>query len=206
MQPRTKRQKEVFDFIKQHAEHYGTKPSYQMIARHLGVASKAGIAKHVEALEAQGLLERRRENGSFGIDLQPVNPMLNAVCEIEWLDIPKNEMFVEEWETQPLFVPKFVVGSQTPERLRAFRVPNDAMGDEHICAGDVALIEKRAYARDGDIVAALVNGKRVVLKQFNRQGAYIELHPANDNYSIIKLPANRIEILGTFRGLIRPLA
>jgi len=204
MQPRTKRQKQVFDYIKQYIENHGYEPSYQLIARHLKVASKAGVARHIAALEAQGLLERRRENGSFALDLQPINPILAAVCQIEWLEIPKSEAVVEEWESQPLYVPRFVIGYQLPERLRAFRVPNDAMCNEHICSGDVALIEKRSYARDGDIVAALTN-KRVVLKQFYRQGAFTELRPANDGYLNIRLPADKIEILGTFRGLIRPL-
>lgn len=204
MQPRTKRQKQVFDYIKQYIENHGYEPSYQLIARHLKVASKAGVAKHIEALEAQGLLERRRENGSFALDLQPINPILAAVCQIEWLEIPKSEAFAEDWENHPLFVPKFVIGYQTPERLRAFRVPNDAMFNEHIHEGDVALIEKRSYARDGDIVAALTD-KKVVLKQFYRHGAFTELRPANDGYRVIRLPADKIEILGTFRGLIRPL-
>ena len=205
MQPRTKRQKEVFDYIKQYVEKHGYEPSYQLIARHLKVASKAGIGKHIEALEAQGLLARRRENGSFWIDLKPVATVADAVCEIDWLEIPKNETFVEDWESQPLFVPKFLLGYQEPERLRAFRVANDAMFDEHIREGDVAFVEKRSYARDGDIVAALAGNKRVVLKQFFREGAQVELRPANKEYQTIRLPANKVEILGVYRGLIRPL-
>ncbi len=205
MQPRTKRQKEVFDYIKQYSERFGCKPSYQLIAKHLGVRSKAGIARHIEALEAQGLLERRRENGTFGLDVQPANPILEAVCEIEWLDIPRTETFVEEWENEPLFVPRFLLGSQTPDRMRAFRVFDDALLDKHICEGDVALIEKRSYARDSDIVVALANNKRTVFKQFFRAGSNIELRSANDFYETIKLPAHKIEILGVYRGLFRPL-
>lgn len=204
MQPRTRRQKEVFDYIKQYVENHGYEPSYQLIARHLKVKSKAGIAKHIEALEAQGLLTRRRENGSFWLDLQPANTTGDAVCEIEWLEIPKTEIYVEDWESQPLFVPKFMLGSHEPERLRAFRVASDEMFNEQICEGDVALIEKRSYARDGDIVAALTN-KRIVLKKFYRVGAFIELRPASVGYSIVRLPANKVEIIGVYRGLIRPL-
>ena len=204
MQPRTRRQKEVFDYIKQYVERHGYEPSYQLIARQLGVRSKAGIAKHIEALETQGLLSRKRENGSFWLDLRPTETIADAVCEIEWLDVPKATGFVEDWESQPLFVCKSLLGFQEPERLRAFRVANNAMLDENICEGDVALIEKRSHARDNDIVAALTD-KRIVLKRFYREGANIELHPANDKYLTIKLPANKVEILGVYRGLIRPL-
>lgn len=204
MQPRTKRQKEVFDYIKEYVERHGYEPSYQLIARKLGVRSKAGIARHITALEAQGLLTRKREHGSFWLDLSPIETLADAVCEIEWLEVPKSSGFVEEWESQPLYVPKSLLGYQEPERLRAFRVTNDSMFDEHICEGDVALVEKRSYARDGDIVAALTS-ERVVLKKFYREGAEVELRPANERYSTIRLPANKVEILGVYRGLIRPL-
>lgn len=205
MQPRTRRQKEVFDYLLRYIENHGYVPSYQQIARHLGVSSKAGVAKHIEALENQGLISRRRENGSFSLDLRPVSSIAESVCEIEWLAVQKNEALAEEWEKERLFVPKFLLGYQTPERLRAYRVPNDAMIDEHICSGDVALIEKRSYARDGDVVVALTQNKRVVLKQFFRDGAKVELRPANPNYVSILSAADKIIILGVLRGILRPL-
>ncbi len=97
-----------------------------------------------------------------------------------------------------------MLGFQTPERLRAYRVTNDAMLNEHICEGDVALIENRSYARDGDIVVALTQNKRAVLKQFFREGAKVELRPANPNYVSILLSADKVSILGTVRGILRP--
>ena len=60
MPTRTRRQREVLDFIIRYIDGHGYEPSYQLIARELGVSSKAGIAKHIKALEEQGLLRRRR--------------------------------------------------------------------------------------------------------------------------------------------------
>lgn len=205
MQARTRRQKEVFDYIKHYVEKYGNEPSYQMIARHLGVSSKAGIARHIKALEAQGLIKRRRENGSFWLDLGQADSISNAVCEIEWLNVPRLEVSVEDWEDAPLFVPRFLLGYQEPENLRAWRVGDDAMRDRQICEGDVAIIEKREYARDGSVVAALIEKKETVLRQFFRVSAHIELHSAAADYETIKLPANKVEVLGIFRGLLRPI-
>jgi repressor LexA len=206
MQARTKRQKEVLDFITRYIEKHGYEPSYQQIAWHLGVASKGGVARHIKALEAQGLVKRTRESGSFWLDLRQTESIAEVVCQINWLEIPKTEAFVEEWEKQPLYVPKFMLGFQTPDRLRAFRVPNDSMLDEHIVEGDVGLIENRSYARDGDVVVALTQNKRVVLKQFFREGAKVELRPANSNYVPIILPADKVSILGILRGILRPLS
>ena len=206
MQARTKRQKEVFNYIKYYVEKYGSEPSYQLIARELGVRSKAGIARHTQALEAQGLLKRRRENGSFWLDLKEGDALKQAVCEIEWLEFPRPENSVEEWEKEPLFVPRFLLGFQEPERLRAFRVADDAMREKHICEGDIVFVEKRSHARDGTIVVALVGGKQIVLRLFVRVGAYVELRAASGSYETIKLPANKIEIQGIFKGLLRPIA
>ncbi len=205
MQARTRRQKEVYDYIKYYVEEYGNEPSYQMIARHLRLRSKAGIARHIKALEAQGLISRRRENGSFWLDLHQTESISETVCEIEWLDVPTMENADKDWKKEMIFMPKFLLGDLEANRLRAFRVPNDSMREEHICEGDIALIEKRAYARDGDIVVAVVGGKRAALKYYFRAGANTELRPANDAFQTIKLPAHKISLLGTYRGLVRPI-
>ncbi len=205
MQARTKRQKEVFEYIKHYIEQYGSEPSYQMIARHLGVSSKAGIARHIKALEAQGLIKRQRENGSFWLDLRREKSISDAVCEIEWIAFSQAADFGEKWEKESLFVPRFLIGKYQPEDLRAFRLIDDGMRDRHLCEGDVALVEERAYARDGSVVVALLEKKRVVFSQFFRLGANVELRFANEDYQAIKIPANNIEIVGVYRGLLRPI-
>lgn len=206
MQPRTRRQREILDFITEFIEERGHIPSYQQIARKFKIASKSAIAKHIAALEKQGILQRRREDGSFGLALRSENLANEAVCEIEWLEIESAaESFSENWEQESIFVPKFLLGYYEPERIRAFRVPDDAMLDEHICEGDIALIEKRSFARDGAIVVAEAEN-RVFLKRFYRNGANIELRPANANYQTIRLSADKVSIQGVLHGLLRPLS
>jgi repressor LexA len=204
MQPRTKRQKEVLEIITRYIKNHGYEPSYQQIARQLGVSSKAGVAKHIKSLEDQGLLTRRRDNGKFNLELRSEDFLAKIISEIEWLDVPKDSDLVEEWESEPLFVPKFMLGFQEEERIRAFRAPNNSMLDEHIREGDVVLIEKRSYARDGNIVVAVIGNKRTVLKQYFRDGARIELRPANPNYDSIILPADKISVQGILHSLLRP--
>lgn len=204
MQPRTRRQREILDFITEFINERGHIPSYQQIARKFKIASKSAIAKHIAAMEKQGILQRRREDGSFGLELRAENMATEAVCEIEWLETSSAENFSENWERESLFVPKFLLGYFEPEKIRAFRVPNDSMLDEHICEGDIALIEKRSFARDGSIVVAQIEN-RVVLKRFYRAGANIELRPANQNYQMIRLAADKVAIQGVMHGLLRPL-
>jgi len=205
MQPRTKRQKEILEYISNFIETRGYKPSYQQIAKHFRLASKAAVAKHITALEKQGLISRRRENGSFSLELFPKEAFSDLVCEIEWLELPDALRFLDDFSDETLLVPTFLLGFNKPEKLCAFRVQNDSMLDEHICEGDIALIEKRAFARDGDIVVSIINSDRVIFKRIFRDGANVELRPSNEKYETIKIPADKIEIKGIYRGLIRPL-
>jgi repressor LexA len=78
------------------------------------------------------------------------------------------------------------------------------MIDEHICDGDIALIEDRSEARDGEIVVALVEGTHATLKRLYRHGPEIELRPANSQLESIRVPAQQVIVQGIFRGLLRP--
>ena len=206
MQPRTKRQREILDYITHFIEEHGYEPSYQQIARRFRIASKSAIAKHIAALENQGLILRHHENGCFNLQLRPKTSTANdSVCEIHWIDVPPGENYEDEWESSPLLVPRFLLGFVQPERIRAFRVRNDSMIEDHICEGDVALIEERSFARDGDCVVAILTKERVALQRFYRVGAEVELRPANKDYSTLRLPANQVSIKGVFRALLRPL-
>jgi SOS-response transcriptional repressor LexA len=116
------------------------------------VRSKAGVGKHIKALETQGLLARRRENGSFFIEVRPGESASASICRVEWLDAPSDVSYREKWENEPLFVPKFLLGFLEPEKIFAFRAPDEAMRGKGIFEGDVVLLEKRKFARDGECI------------------------------------------------------
>lgn len=65
MLPRTERQAEILRFIETFTAKRGAQPSYGVIARHIGVKSRATIAKHIQALERRGLLTREGDKGRF---------------------------------------------------------------------------------------------------------------------------------------------
>jgi repressor LexA len=192
------------DYLTNFIEAQGYEPSYQQIARRFRIASKSAIANHISALERQGFVLRHHENGSFNLQIRPQSSIADSVCEIHWIDIPQREN-LEEWEQRPLFVSRFLLGVVVPEKIRAFRVRNDSMIEDHICEGDVALIEERSFARDGDCILAVLEKEQVALKRFYRDGAAIELRSANENYPVLRLPADKVLVKGVFRALLRPL-
>ncbi len=205
MQPRTKRQKEVLDFITRYVSRNGYKPSYQQIARQLGVSSKAGIARHIEALETQGLISRRRENGSFSLELLSQNVSSDAVCRIEFLDGNLVDQPTRDTRHSEIVIAKFMIGSLDPEDVFAVMARNDSLTDKHICDGDIVLFERRSYARRGDIVAAIVDDE-LLLGQFFQVGAETEIRPANPDFKTMIFPADGVVVHGIMRGLLRPIA
>jgi repressor LexA len=207
MQPRTQRQKEIHDYIVSFIDRHGYEPSYAQIARHFGVKSKATIAKHISALERRGLISRQHEHGSFGLAVTVEEVSSDSVCEVPLLGrIAAGTPIDAVEDRQPISVPRFLLGRVRPERVYALRVSGDSMIDEHICDGDIALIENRTEARDGEIVVALIDGIQVTLKRLHRIGAEVELRPANSQLAPMRLAASRVLVQGIFRGLLRPTA
>lgn len=204
MTARTRRQREVFDYITNFIERHGYEPSYQQIARHFRVRSKSAIAKHVVALEQQGLLSRRNNNGKFSLNVQPETRLTDAVCEIPLVNDLLDEYF--DLIAEKIFVPRFLLGEVEAHKIFAYRVPSDSMVDEHICAGDIALMEKSVFAHDGETVVALIEHKHPTLERFYNYGDEIELRPANSRLSSVRLPAEFVTIRGTFRGLLRSVS
>ena len=198
MLPRTQRQKEILDYITLFLERHAYEPSYAQIARHFGVKSRATIAKHVAALERRGLITRKNEEGAFALTVKVDNS--DALCEVKMLGrIAAGSPIevVSDEETIP--VPRFLLGRVRPERVYALRVKGDSMIDEHICDGDIALIENRTEARDGEIVVALLTeNNQATLKRLFRRGLNVELHPANSQLQPLTVPAEKCQFRAFF--------
>jgi repressor LexA len=211
MQPRTARQRDILEYITRFIARHGYEPSYAQIARHFGISSKATVAKHISALERRGLIARNRANGSFTLNVcedesAREETIYQVLCEVPLLGRiaagAPLETFADAAES--VFVPRFMLGRVSPREVYALRVVGDSMIEEHICDGDIALIENRTLARDGEIVVALVENSRATLKRLYRCGREVELRPANSNLEPLRLPASSVIVQGIFRGLLRP--
>jgi repressor LexA len=205
MLPRTQRQKEVLDYITRFLAKHGHQPSYAQIARHFGVSSKATIAKHVAALEKRGLIKREHGDGIFELGVSVDEIPADAVCEVRLVGrIAAGAPIDAVEDVEKICVPRFMLGRVRPERIYALRVKGDSMIDEHICDGDIALIESRNEARDGEIVVALIDQARATLKRIFRRGDEVELRPSNATLEPIRVHASRVQVQGVFRSLLRP--
>jgi repressor LexA len=86
----------------------------------------------------------------------------------------------------------------------ALEVRGNSMIDDHICDGDVVLLEKVSETRDGDIVVALVAGSDATLKRLYREpGNMIRLQPANSTLRPIVVAAAEVEVQGRLLAVLR---
>ena len=204
----TKRQKQVMDLIARLVDEHGYSPSYEEIARGLGLASLATVHKHISALEAKSYL-RRGFNQSRSLEIGPkyMQEMRRnrqespAFPEIPLLGRIAAGMPVEAVEQRSSLNFQDFVGN--PDTF-ALEVRGDSMIEDHICSGDLILLEKVSEARDGDIVVALVSNSETTLKRFYREGEdKIRLQPANSSLQPIIVPADDVQIQGRLLAVLR---
>ncbi len=155
-------------------------------------------------MEKRGLIKREHEPGRFTLAIRVEEASADAVCEVALVGRIAAGVPIDAIEDPEMIcVPRFLLGRVRPERVYALRVKGDSMIDEHICDGDIALIENRTDARDGEIVVALIDQARATLKRVFRFGDEVELRPSNAQLEPLRVHASRVAIQGIFRGLLR---
>jgi repressor LexA len=201
----TKRQKQVLDFIADFVDGNGYCPSYEEIANGLQLASLATVHKHISALEAKNYL-KRGFNQSRSLELtarylQEHRRQRQVPPEIPLLGHIAAGAPVEALEQRDtLNFADFAGNGNT----YALQVRGDSMIDDHICDGDLILLERVSQAREGDIVVALVKGSDATLKRFYRETAgTVRLQPANSALEPIIVPAKDVEIQGRLLAVLR---
>ena len=201
----TKRQKQVLDFIAGFVDENRYCPSYEEIARGLNLASLATVHKHISILETKNYINRGF-NQSRSLELTA-----KYMSELQRSKPPQTEIplrgriaagapleAVEQSET--LNLADYIGGANT----FALEVRGNSMIDDHICDGDIVLLEKATEARDGDIAVALVAGSDATLKRIYREpGDKIRLQPANSALKPIIVPAADVEIQGRLLAVLR---
>lgn len=78
---------------------------------------------------------------------------------------------------------------KNPEATFYGRVSGDSMRDAGINEGDIAVIDRSLQPTDGDVIVAYVNEEFTIkyLDLTHKEEGYIELQPANRDYSPIRI-------------------
>jgi repressor LexA len=201
----TKRQQEIFDFIKKYSAKYGYPPTVRDIGKAVGLASSSTVHAHLANLEKIGLLRRdpskpralelldRAAEGVKSL-VQPNGlPLVGHVAAGQPVLAEEN---IEDYVDVPA-----VAGGEEGEYL--LRVRGDSMKDAGILEGDFVVVRPQETAQDGDIVVALV-GEEATVKRFFRENDHVRLQPENSAMEPIR--SKEVRVLGQVVGVLRKVS
>ena len=195
----TRRQKEVLDFISTFVQRNGYSPSYEEIARGLGLKSLATVHKHVTNLQNKGLIARAH-NRSRSLAVLPPRTRTRTADRLPLMGRIAAGMPVEAAENPESISLGDIIGNR---EVFALQVRGESMRDEHIVDGDYVLVERTSTARQGEIIVALVRGAETTLKRFYLEGSMVRLQPSNAEMNPIIVPAAQVAIQGRVLGVLR---
>ena len=204
----TKRQQEIFDFIRKYSAKYGYPPTVRDIGKAVGLASSSTVHAHLSNLEKIGLL-RRDPSKPRAIELldravgNAVDSM-RSIVRSEGLPLlgsvaAGQPMLAEENIEDYISVPE-VAGGTDGEYL--LRIRGDSMKNAGIIEGDFVVVRPQDTAQEGDIVVALL-GEEATVKRFYREADHIRLQPENETLEPIR--SKEVKVLGRVVGLLRSM-
>lgn len=200
LQPLTKKQKAIHDFIKKFVDSEGYAPSYTEIADQFGLSSKATVAQYVSALQEKGYLtkdgtargvamaEEERTKPAFAL---PLFGLIAAGAPIEALE-----------GKDTMTVPEELI--RDPNNSYVLKVMGNSMIEDGILPGDFVVVEKNDHPSNGDTVVALLENTYATLKRFYKEANRIRLQPANSTMQPIYV--NDVTVQGIVRAIIRKYA
>jgi len=200
----TKRQQEIFDFIKRYSAKYGYPPTVRDIGKAVGLASSSTVHAHLGNLEKLGLL-RRDPSKPRAIEL-----LDRAVDQVRQLVSPSGlpligsvaagqPVLAEENIEDYIEVPPMAGGEEGEFILR---VRGESMKDAGILPDDFVVVRPQETATDGDVVVALV-GEEATVKRFFRESDHVRLQPENADMEPIR--SKEVRVLGRVVGLFRSM-
>jgi repressor LexA len=205
----TKRQQEIFEFIKKYSAKHGYPPTVRDIGKAVGLASSSTVHAHLANLEKVGLLRRDpskpraiemldKAAGAAGGVVDAVKsvvapsglPLVGQVAAGQPVLAEEN---IEEYVP----VPELAGGEEGEYVLR---IRGDSMKNAGILEGDYVVVRRQETATDGEIVVALV-GEDATVKRFFREEDHVRLQPENELMEPIR--SREVRVLGRVVGVLR---
>jgi repressor LexA len=138
----TLRQKSIFDFIVEFRRQQGCSPSIPEIQRAFAIRSPNGVAGHILALEAKGMIRRARR-GSRQIEITgPLHSMKSQV-----FDLPVFSRSPQDPPEGCVSIDETTLGFCPEEGSFALKVRGNSRRDAGILDGDLVVVDPQGAVR-----------------------------------------------------------
>lgn len=205
----TKRQQQIYDYIRSYQEEKGYPPSVREMAAAVGLSSPSTVHAHLNALEERGLIKRDRtkpraievfnEDGSSakqnpGAETENRGSITLPLVGRVAAGMPiLAEQNIEDTFTVPTEI-------ATDASSFILEVHGESMINVGIYNGDYIIVREQHSATNGEIIVAMIDGEATV-KTFYKEQGRVRLQPENDTMEPIY--ADNPTILGKVVALMR---
>ena len=196
----TARQRAVLDFIVECQNRTGLVPTTREIQARFGFASQTAAVNHLRALERKGVIQRQPGKARAVSIVSQMDrerivdiPIYGAIAA-GFAQVAEEEMLGK------VSIDVTSIGSRRGARTFALRVRGDSMEGAYIIDGDLVILEHRT-PREGDIVAALIDGE-TTLKRMVKENGEVFLRAENPRYPDLH-PIEELLVQGVMVGLVR---
>ncbi|MBI2050789.1 MAG: repressor LexA [Parcubacteria group bacterium] len=186
------KKQQLLDFLKSYVKDRGYAPTLSEIAKKFKVSSLATVHEHMAFLEKHGFIKRTGNIQSRELEI------VRSGSNVE-------PTFLEgSMHSLPL-VGLITAGAPieaVENREAEIAVPAEiTRGRQCYMDGDLVIVEKTEYAKNGDMVVAVLDDGTATLKKFYKEKNYVRLQPANAKYQ--PLMVENVIIRGRVVGIIR---
>lgn len=200
----TRKQQEIFDYLLQNQGNFRHPPTLEELCLGLGVKSRGSLHAHIKALIEAKLIEAP-ERKQRGIRLTDYAKDLILGSESE-SSVPYAGTIAAG---RPIEAVETITYMAIPSQLRTqkpcyvLKISGDSMIEAGIYDGDWVVIEQRSYARNGEIVVALIDKIEATLKYIEQYPHEVLLIPANAKMEAMHYRPEQVEIQGVLVGQMR---
>lgn len=211
----TKRQQQIYDFIRSYQTEKGYPPSVREMAAAVGLSSPSTVHAHLSALEAHGLIKRDKtkpralevfeQEGNLdnNLDISQESPVpeMRGVVSLPLVGrVAAGMPILAEQNIEDTFTIPTEIASDSSSFI--LEVHGNSMINVGIYNGDYIIVREQPSAMNGDIVVAMIDGSATV-KTFYKERGRVRLQPEND--AMEPIFADNPTILGKVVALMRRL-
>jgi repressor LexA len=190
----TKRQRAVYEFIRDKIQNRGYGPTVREIGERFDISSPNGVMCHLKALEKKGLITRE-PNMSRAIQLTVDPTQVKGLPLAGRVAAGVMHEAIEQHERVDFG------GMFSKKNLFVLEVSGDSMIDAQIADGDYVVVKKQRTAQSGQMVVARTEDGEATLKYWYPEKNRIRLQPANAEMS--PMYSKNAQVAGVVVGVVR---
>ncbi|WP_088808802.1 MULTISPECIES: transcriptional repressor LexA [Listeria] len=200
----SKRQQDIYEFIKSEVKDKGYPPSVREIGEAVGLASSSTVHGHLARLETKGLI-RRDPTKPRAIEILSMEDDVPtpAVVNIPLIGKVTAGMPITAIENIDEYFPLPESMAAGEKDIFMLEIDGESMINAGILDGDKVIVRKQSNATNGEIVVAMTDEDEATCKRFFKEANHFRLQPENDTMEPIIL--NQVSILGKVIGLFRDI-